>query len=258
MGPRCTGKDVVVVRWPTIAAVVVLLSSGVVQSASAGARQGDQPENTSRPTITGAARDGETLTAHNGSWSHDPTSFSYQWLRCDRAGRNCNEVGENERRYRLRGRDVGARVRVEVRAGNQFGSNPAVSRATAVVGPRPAAPANTAPPTINRTPQEGQTLVANPGSWANAPTRFSYRWSRCDSTGNECATLGGGSTRRLSSADVGRTIRLTVWATNRYGTSRGATSVPTATVSAALPSGAIKLRRASSRCPSSRCRSRSS
>src|SRR6185312_16245337 len=41
------------------------------------------PSNTKQPTITGTARDGQTLTAQNGSWTNDPTSFSYQWLRCD-------------------------------------------------------------------------------------------------------------------------------------------------------------------------------
>ena len=37
------------------------------------------PDNTTLPTITGSstARDGQTLTATNGSWSNSPTSFRY-------------------------------------------------------------------------------------------------------------------------------------------------------------------------------------
>jgi hypothetical protein len=102
-------------------------------------------------------------------------------------------------------------------------------------------PANTSLPTITGTPQDGQTLVARVGSWTNSPTRFTYRWLRCDSAGNNCGAIGGGQGQRLTTADIGRTIRVTVWAVNKYGTSAGATSVPTAAVTAALPSGAVKL-----------------
>src|ERR1700738_4748632 len=47
------------------------------------------PVNTSLPTITGTAQQGQTLTEHHGSWTHEPTSYSYQWLQCDNLGGGC-------------------------------------------------------------------------------------------------------------------------------------------------------------------------
>ena len=46
--------------------------------------------NTSLPVISGTAQVGSQLTASTGSWSGSPTSYSYQWHRCDTAGANCS------------------------------------------------------------------------------------------------------------------------------------------------------------------------
>ena len=39
--------------------------------------------NTARPTITGTARVGDELTATEGMWTGNPTSFAFQWQRCN-------------------------------------------------------------------------------------------------------------------------------------------------------------------------------
>ena len=54
--------------------------------------------NTSPPTISGTAQDGQTLSASTGSWSGSPTSYAYQWQRCDSSGANCANVsgGDHE------------------------------------------------------------------------------------------------------------------------------------------------------------------
>jgi hypothetical protein len=93
------------------------------------------PANTALPTITGTAALGQVLTAHNGSWSNEPTSFSYQWLRCDSTGANCVEIAEaTASTYTLAQADVGSTLRVAVTATNTGGkSAPATSGATGVV-----------------------------------------------------------------------------------------------------------------------------
>src|SRR5262245_18512702 len=50
------------------------------------------PANTSVPTVSGTARDGQTLQASTGSWTNTPTSYSYQWQGCDSAGAGCAAV----------------------------------------------------------------------------------------------------------------------------------------------------------------------
>jgi hypothetical protein len=100
-----------------------------------------------------------------------------------------------------------------------------------------AAPQNTTPPSISGTPQEGSTLTGTRGQWTNNPTDFNFNWLRCDKNGGSCATIngaGGSRSYKLSSADVGNTIRFRVRATNGDG-STNATSVPTAVIQKAAP-----------------------
>jgi hypothetical protein len=92
-------------------------------------------------------------------------------------------------------------------------------------------PANDTLPTISGTAQQGSTLTATLGTWSGTkPMTFTFRWLRCDSHGN-CNLISGatGSTYRLTSREVNRTVRVTVTASNRKG-SAGATSAATATV----------------------------
>src|SRR5947207_1372481 len=106
------------------------------------------PSNTAPPTISGTAQQGSTLSSSNGSWTNSPTSFSYQWQRCDSGGANCNPIaGATNQTYTVAAADVGFTLRAAVTAKNAGGSSaPATSAQTAVVVPPP--PSNTAPPTI--------------------------------------------------------------------------------------------------------------
>lgn len=107
---------------------------------------------------------------------------------------------------------------------------------------RTAAPQNTTPPAISGTPEEGSTLSGTRGQWTGSPTDFNYFWLRCDKTGGSCATIngaGGSRSYKLTTADVGNTLRFRVRATNGSG-STNATSVPTAVIQKAAaprPSG---------------------
>jgi hypothetical protein len=99
---------------------------------------------------------------------------------------------------------------------------------------RTVAPDNTSPPTISGTPQEGSTLKGDRGQWSNNPTSYNYQWRRCDKNGGSCANISGATSReyKLTSADVGNTVRFRVRATNSTG-STDATSVPTAVITKA-------------------------
>jgi hypothetical protein len=112
------------------------------------------------------------------------------------------------------------------------------------------APTNTAAPTISGTPQVGSVLTAANGSWTSDTTpTYGYAWQNCDAQGNLCAAISGAtaSTFTVQSADVGRTIRVVVTATNPSGAS-SATSAQTAVVTqpgttpppTTGPAGAIK------------------
>jgi hypothetical protein len=92
--------------------------------------------NTARPTITGEARVGQELTAGDGTWTGNPTSFTYKWQRCDVESLICADVtGATGKTYGVRITDLGFRLRVEVTAHKDARSGTATSAATAIVAP---------------------------------------------------------------------------------------------------------------------------
>ena len=92
------------------------------------------PVNTSLPSVSGSAIQGQSLVAGNGGWSNSPTGFGYQWRRCDGAGAGCVDIGGAVgQAYVLQGADVGGTLRVVVTATNAAGSASATSAQTAVV-----------------------------------------------------------------------------------------------------------------------------
>jgi hypothetical protein len=93
------------------------------------------PVNVSRPTISGEAREGRTLTTSAGSWeTAAPVTFAYQWLRCDKQGANCVVIaGATSTTYTATSGDVGSRLRAKVTATNSAGSSSATSDPTAAV-----------------------------------------------------------------------------------------------------------------------------
>jgi hypothetical protein len=184
------------------------------------------PTNEAPPTIGGTAEQGMTLTAAHGSWTNAPTSFEYRWLRCDAEGNGCEPIdGATGQSYEPVAADIGGTLEVEETAVNAGGaSEPALSPPTAKV--EPAAPVDTAPPTVVGQPQNGLTLIAQHGSWTNEPTAYRYRWLRCDSGGDECDAIAGAvdPTYRLTGADVGHTVEVEETASDAAGPGEPATS----------------------------------
>ncbi len=178
------------------------------------------PVVTTQPSVSGTAQRGETLVAQSGSWSGTtPIAFAYQWRRCSSSGGDCGNVGSNSATYTLGSGDGGHTIRIQVTASNSAGSAQAVSGATAVVSAG-ALPVNTAAPVVSGTTQDGHTLSVSRGSWTSTLSLgYSYRWARCDSGGNNCATISGAtsSNYKLGSADVGHRMQGIVVARNSAG-----------------------------------------
>lgn len=226
------------------AATVAATTAGLAYAAVAAA-----PVNTSPPTISGTPQVGQTLTASNGTWTNSPTSFAYQWLRCNAGGNNCvNVANGTQRTYTLVGADATRTMRVRVTATNADGSTSAESAQTAPVAPAvsTAGPRNTEPPTITGTPRVGQELTANEGSWTANPTSYAYQWQRCDADVAVCSSVIGatGKTYGVRLADLGFRLRVAVTARNAQGSATansGITAVvgPTATITNRRPTIAI-------------------
>src|SRR6266545_7079273 len=89
-------------RLPAIAAGFAVMFGAFAGAAPATSKA--PPQNTSRPTITGSAQVGSTLTAHNGGWTGTkPIRFGFQWLRCDSNGARCSDMrGADNQRYVVR------------------------------------------------------------------------------------------------------------------------------------------------------------
>src|SRR4051794_36636755 len=96
------------------------------------------PVSTARPTVSGDAIVGHTLTVDNGTWSAAPTSFRYQWIQCDRFGAGCVGIpGATGKTYDVRFADVSGTLRVVVTARNAKGSASRISTQSDVVQPVP-------------------------------------------------------------------------------------------------------------------------
>ena len=115
--------------------LLTALAGALIALVGATAASAAPPVDVTRPTITGTAAEGQTLTASNGTWLNDPTAFQYQWQRCRTDGLGCVAVsGAIERTYLLSQADVEPhRMRVRVLAVNADGATPARSGPTAVV-----------------------------------------------------------------------------------------------------------------------------
>jgi hypothetical protein len=185
------------------------------------------PENVSPPTITGTAREGETLTAHNGTWTNNPTIFTYQWRRCATDGTACTNItGATKSTYTLTANDVLRTILVEVTAANTDGRRTETSEATDVVGSKNG-PKNTARPTISGETRVGEELTVSNGSWTPTPTSYSYRWQRCDGGGENCLNIAGatGRTYGVRNVDIENRLRVLVTARTADGVSTAASVV---------------------------------
>lgn len=81
------------------------------------------------PVVTGTPRRGQTLRTSDGSWTFDEDylTYTYEWLRCDAAGDNCNAIaGQVGNAYVLQSADVGSTIRSRVTATEHVNPAPGV------------------------------------------------------------------------------------------------------------------------------------
>jgi phosphatidylinositol-3-phosphatase len=204
-------------RLSIAASLAALALAGVAAAAA------PKPVNTALPTISGTARDGQTLTAAPGTWSAKGTvTYAYQWLRCS-SSTCANITGAAAQTYRVVSADVGSTLQVRVTARSSTGpSATATSARTATVAAL--APANSTLPSISGTVQVGGRLAALPGTWTGTtPLSYAYSWQRC-SDGSTCSAIPGATASgyTLTSSDVGSSVAVVVTAGNAAGAASAA------------------------------------
>ena len=195
------------------------------------------------PSIVGPPQAGQLLAAVPGDWEGGkPVTFTYQWRRCDAAGASCEVIdGATGESYRPVTADVGHSLKVLVTAGSAAGTASAASVPTAAVSPAgssPAArPANIKLPQIDGKTQDGQVLTSSVGTWTGSPSKFTYRWRRCNAVGTSCLAIphATGPRRTLTPDDIGSTLSLVVTATGQGGAASATTGTTDVVVAAPLP-----------------------
>jgi hypothetical protein len=99
----------------------------IKRSGPATAYAAAAPSNTVKPAISGVATVGEVLTAYEGVWANEPTSYTYVW---ENGGTPI--VGATSRTYTLVSGDSGDDITVVVTAINSHSSVTAESAAVTV------------------------------------------------------------------------------------------------------------------------------
>jgi subtilisin family serine protease len=96
-------------------------------------------------------------------------------------------------------------------------------------------PLNEVRPSIRGTSRVGSVLAARKGSWAGAPSGFSYHWLRCNTAGRACTVIRGATAAkyRVTARDLRSKLRVRVRARNANG-AETARSAPTREILIAL------------------------
>jgi hypothetical protein len=160
-----------------VTAQIFSTSSGPQQSAQTAAvtpaplNLPAAPANTAPPKISGAAQQGATITASNGTWSGAPTGFNYQWVRCPTAAGSCVPLaGATSAGYVPTANDVDHELAVIVSARNAGGAGPAITSAhTAVIAATTTVQLTIADPHAVSGEPSRLTVVVTSGSSAVTP-----------------------------------------------------------------------------------------
>ena len=246
-----SSKPRISIVWTLVAAALASLATVLALPGGGGAVTQVRPESTAEPRISGSPTVGSTLTASQGSWSGNPTSYAYQWVRCPRdggnpSGSNCAVIGgASTTSYVVAEADADRRLRVRVTAANADGQRTVASNATALIRRADTGrPSVAQEPTLSGTAAQGQTLRVAPGTWNGVqPITFTFQWLRCDTSGNNCLLQPGfrDDAYVLRDGDIGKTVRARVIARNARGESSRLTAPSPAVQGPQGPAGVITL-----------------
>ena len=180
--------------------------------------------STVQPVVKGAPVVGRTISVTTGVWSPVVATFSYTWQRCDPDGRSCARIPDAAgRSYTVRPEDRGHALAALVQAANSTTLQNAFSASTpAVVAASVHGPLSLTLPEITGSAISGSQLIAATGRWQGVGTvSFAFKWSVCNALGGDCASVQGasGATIQPGAGDAGKTIGLTLRATDLTGTS---------------------------------------
>ncbi|UUP12810.1 carboxypeptidase-like regulatory domain-containing protein [Aeromicrobium wangtongii] len=123
----------------------------------------------STPTITGTPQVGQQLTANPGTWGPEGVKLAYQWF-----ASGTPIQGATQATYTPSIGD--ATKALTVRVTGTLANHTTTVKTSAATAPvaTPAVVGST--PTITGTPEVGQQLTANPGTWGPAGVKLAYQW----------------------------------------------------------------------------------
>ena len=148
---------------------------------------------------------GVRITVEPGTWTPEPVSYAYQWLR------DGNPIdGADRRAYRSMLGDIDHSLSVVVTATDASGNQGTVTTA-------PTAPTARAElqllsgVKIKGGLRYGQTVTVSRGTWNRNPSRYRFRWFRGETT------IPGATEQsyRLGVADVGKRLKARVYVKKR-------------------------------------------
>lgn len=149
------------------------------------------PANTALPAVTGTLIEGQVLSASTGTWSNDPTSFAYQWLRDGVPILNAKLAT-----YKLASGDVGHRMSVRVAAANADGTSQATSSETAKIDALPERP------TMANTPISSQLSLGEVDGALAAANGFDARIAAI------IAMMNGGEAPTMANTPISSSLTL--------------------------------------------------
>jgi hypothetical protein len=204
---RATDRTGAVAAYSGLAGPMAAAASKLVASA--------QPPLSGNPIV------GQSLATGAAGWSTKPSTVSTGWLRCNANARLCSAIPTaTSATYRLTASDVGHTLAAVVTAAVGKTRQTVLSVSSGVVRTSPG-PVAAARPSIGGRLQAGQKLTGSAGTWSGIGTiAYGYQWYRCDRLGAHCRSIGGAtaSTYTQVAADAGKSIGLTVRATDATGT----------------------------------------